>query len=135
MDSSKQSDLIKTALDGVRGLIDSNTITGSAIHTLNGTVIIPVSKVFVGLATGGVDFLDKKGISDKKNFGGGGGTGVTISPVAFLVIDRLGNVELLNINEEPKDLVTNIFELIENAPELVEKFKNLFFKKQEINEE
>ena len=106
MESSKQSDLIKTALEGVRGLIDANTVTGTPIHTEAGTIIIPVSKVFVGLATGGVDFLDKKGLSDKKNFGGGGGTGITVSPVGFLVIYKDGKVDLLNINAEPKDLIT-----------------------------
>lgn len=135
MESSKQSDLIKNALEGVRSLIDANTVTGTPIHTEGGTTIIPISKVFVGLATGGVDFLDKKGLSDKKNFGGGGGTGITISPVGFLVIDSVGKVNLLNVNAEPKDLVTNIFDFIESTPELIEKFKNLFFKKQENNEE
>ncbi len=128
---SKQSDLIKTALEGVRGLIDANTVTGTPIHTEAGTIIIPVSKVFVGLATGGVDFLDKKGLSDKKNFGGGGGTGVTVSPVGFLVIDKDGKVNLLNINAEPKDLVTNIFDFIESTPELIERFKKIFFKNEE----
>ena len=128
---SKQSDLIKTALEGVRGLIDANTVTGTPIHTSTGTIIIPVSKVFVGLATGGVDFLDKKGLSDKKNFGGGGGTGVTVSPVGFLVISNDGNVDLLNINAEPKDLITNIFDFIEGTPELIEKFKKIIFKNEE----
>lgn len=132
---SKQSDLIKTALEGVRGLIDANTVTGTPIYTESGTIIIPVSKVFVGLATGGVDFLDKKGLSDKKNFGGGGGTGVTVSPVGFLVINKDGKVDLLNINAEPKDLITNIFDFIEGTPELIERFKKLFFKNEEKIEE
>jgi sporulation protein YtfJ len=132
---SKQSDLIKTALEGVRGLIDANTVTGTPIHTEAGTIIIPVSKVFVGLATGGIDFLDKKGLSDKKNFGGGGGTGVTVSPVGFLVIDKDGKVNLLNINAEPKDLISNIFDFIEGTPELIERFKKIFFKNEEKIEE
>lgn len=135
MESSKQSDLIKTALEGVRGLIDANTVTGTPIHTEAGTIIIPVSKVFVGLATGGVDFLDKKGLSDKKNFGGGGGTGITVSPVGFLVIYKDGKVDLLNINAEPKDLITNIFDFIEGTPELIERFKRILFKKEENIEE
>ena len=135
MESSKQSDLIKTALEGVRGLIDANTVTGTPIHTEAGTIIITVSKVFVGLATGGVDFLDQKGLSDKKNFGGGGGTGITVSPVGFLVIYKDGKVDLLNINAEPKDLITNIFDFIEGTPELIERFKRILFKKEENIEE
>ena len=129
MESSKQSDLIKSTLDGVKGLADANIVTGSPVHT-NGTIIIPISKVFVGLASGGVDFLDKKGLSDKKNFGGGGGTGVTVSPVGFLIIDKNGRVELLNINAEPQDIVGHIFDFIEDAPEFIERFKKLFFKSE-----
>ena len=123
---SIHSDLIQTALDSVKSIIDANTVTGTPIETNNGTVIIPVSKVMIGLASGGVDFFDKKSNSDKKNFGGGGGTGVTVSPVGFLVVEKSGRVNLLNLNAEPKDLVGHIFDLIQNTPELIERFKALF---------
>ena len=131
---TKQSDLIKSALESVKSVIDANTVTGTPIHTESGTVIIPVSKVFIGLATGGVDFFDKKGVSDKTGFGGGGGTGVTLSPVGFLVVEPSGKVELLNINAEPKDLVAHIFDFIQGSPELIKKFKNMFSSKKETEE-
>lgn len=129
MEQSKQSEIIRTALENVRSMVDSNTVTGTPINLENGTIIIPISKVFVGLATGGVDYFGKKSTTDK-NFGGGGGTGVTVSPVGFLVIDKLGKVDLLNINQEnqPKDTVSYVLDFIENSPELIERFKQLFSK-------
>ena len=125
MEQTKQSEIIKAALDNVRSMVDSNTVTGTPITTNNGTVIIPISKVFVGIATGGVDYFGKKNVQ-VQNFGGGGGTGVTVSPVGFLVVDPNGKVDLLNVNYEPKDPLSQIVGLIENSPELIEKFKNLF---------
>ena len=125
MEQSKQSEIIRAALDNVRSMVDANTVTGTPITTDSGTVIIPISKVFVGIATGGVDYFGKRTTSTK-NFGGGGGTGVTVSPVGFLVIEPSGKVDLLNINYEPKDPLSQIVGLIESSPELIEKFKNLF---------
>ena len=125
MEQSKQSEIIKAALENVKGMIDSNTVTGNPITTDNGTVILPISKVDVGIATGGVDYFGKKSLQ-KQNFGGGGGTGVTVSPVGFLVVTPDGKVDLLNLNYTPSDPISQVIGLIENAPELIEKFKNLF---------
>lgn len=125
MEQSKQSEIIRAALDNVRSMIDANTVTGTPITTNNGTVIIPISKVFVGIATGGIDYFGKQN-NETQNFGGGGGTGVTVSPIGFLVVSENGKVDLLNINYEPKDTLSQIVGFIENSPELIEKFKNLF---------
>lgn len=130
MEQSKQSELIRTALENVKSMIDANTVTGTPITTESGTMIIPISKVFVGIASGGIDYFGKKSISEK-NFGGGGGTGVTVSPIGFLVVDAKGKVELINIDTPAKDPVSKIVEFVENSPELIEKFKNLFAKKEE----
>lgn len=129
MEETKQSEIIKSALQNVKSMVDANTVTGTPITTDSGTVIIPVSKVYVGIATGGVDYFGKRS-NQKQNFGGGGGTGVTVSPVGFLVIDPKGKVDLLNLNYEPSDPVSQIIGLIENTPELIEKYKALFSSKK-----
>lgn len=134
MEKTSQSDIIKTALENVKSMVDANTVTGTPIETAGGTVIIPISKIFVGLATGGIDYFGKKA-PDNKNFGGGGGTGVTVAPVGFLVVDAKGRVELLNINTESRDPVSQIIGLIESSPEIIEKFKNLFSKKDKNDTE
>ena len=130
---TKQSEIIKAALENVRSMVDANTVTGTPITTDSGTVIIPVSKVFIGLATGGVDYFGKKSVS-AQNFGGGGGTGVTVSPVGFLVIEPNGKVDLLNLNYEPKDPISQVLSFIEGSPDLIEKFKELFASKKDDSE-
>ena len=134
MEQSKQSELIRTALENVKSMIDANTVTGTPITTESGTMIIPISKVYVGIASGGVDYFGKKSVSEK-NFGGGGGTGVTVSPIGFLVVDAKGKLELLNLDAPTKDPVSKVVEFVENSPELIEKFKNLFSKKEKNTEE
>jgi sporulation protein YtfJ len=130
---TKQSEIIKAALENVKSMVDANTVTGTPITTDSGTVIIPISKVFVGLATGGVDYFGKKSVSTQ-NFGGGGGTGVTVSPVGFLVIEPNGKVDLLNLNYEPKDPISQILNFIEGSPDLIEKIKGLFGSKKDKSE-
>jgi sporulation protein YtfJ len=141
MSENKLNDIIQTSLDSIRSMVDSNTVIGSPITTANGTLVIPVSKVFVGFASGGVDYLGKNTQSTShtvNNFGGGGGTGLTVSPVAFLVVSPHGDVQLLNVNEptsDKSDPVSQIIGLLDRSPELIEKLKAVFAKKSDTTEE
>ncbi len=111
MSDNKMSEIIRASVEGLKSSFDANTIIGEAITTANGTVVIPVSKLSVGFATGGIDYLGKKAApTGNNNFGGGGGSGLSVNPVAFLVISPAGTVELLNVNEskEPADAVSQI---------------------------
>lgn len=131
MSENKMSEIIRASVEGLKSSFDANTIIGEAITTANGTVVIPVSKLSVGFATGGIDYLGKKAPAvASNNFGGGGGSGLSVVPVAFLIISPTGNVELLNINDakEPADPVSQIINAIERSPELIEKFKEVFSK-------
>ena len=85
--------ILASTIEKIRDLVDTSTIIGEAIYAEGGTTIIPVSKVTYGFASGGADFPSK---SNKELFGGGGGAGVTITPVAFLVINN-GDVTLKHI--------------------------------------
>ncbi len=86
--------LVKTAIEKIKEMIDVETIIGKPITAPNGTVIIPVSKVSVGFASGGSDLPTKQA---KDLFGGGTGGGITISPLAFITILPDGNVKLLQM--------------------------------------
>ena len=85
--------ILSSTIEKIRDLVDTSTIIGEAIYAEGGITIIPVSKVTYGFASGGADFPSK---SSKELFGGGGGAGVTITPVAFLVIND-GEVTLKHI--------------------------------------
>ena len=136
MSENKLNDIIQTSLDNIKSMVDSNTVIGSPITTANGTLVIPVSKVFVGFASGGIDYRDKNAgeKAAAKNFGGGGGTGLTVSPVGFLVVSPNGSVELLNVNEptkEKQDPISQIVGLLERSPDLIERLQAVFSKKPE----
>ena len=139
-ETSKLNDVIRTSLENVRSMVDADTIVGTPITTANGTTIIPVSKVFFGFASGGIDYTGKKEApspSAKQNFGGGGGSGLTVTPVAFLVISPEGSVEITNIHAPaaPQDAVSQVISLIEKSPELIAKLKKLFAKSDDKAEE
>ena len=129
MGESKIGDIIKASVENIKSTFDANTVIGEAITTANGTVVIPVSKLNVGFVSGGIDYTNKN-TAPKGNFGGGGGTGVSVTPVAFLIISPEGKVDLLNVNDEPRymDPVSQIIGAIERSPELIEKFKAVFSK-------
>lgn len=129
IDQTKQSEIIRTSLENIKSILDSNTVLGAPIETEGGT-IIPVSEVKVGLATGGIDYFGKRTLNDK-NFGGGGGTGVTLTPLGFLVIDKFGKISLLSFSSAEKSFSSQIFDFIENSPELIRKFKALLEIKRE----
>ena len=82
-------------MEKIREMIDVNTIIGDPITTPDGTVIIPVSKVSFGFGSGGSDFPNKR---DRDLFGGGAGAGISIQPLAFLVVFQ-GDVKLLQMSD------------------------------------
>ena len=119
------------ALESISKTAGANTVIGESISTSNGTTVIPVSRLALGYASGGVDGTDKEPQKGSDKFIGGGGTGVTVSPVAFLIVSPEGNVELLNINQptqQANDPVSSIIGAIERSPELIEKFRDVFSK-------
>lgn len=120
-ESTKLEALVKSAMEKVRELSEAETIIGKQIVTADGTTIIPVSKVSFGLASGGTDIG-----SDKKGFGGGSGAGVTISPMAFIVV-RNGETKLLQMT------TTTSYQnaVVNTVPEVVDKIIDFIDKKTE----
>lgn len=114
--------ILSTTIEKVRELVDTKTIIGEAIYAEGGITIIPVSKVTYGFASGGADFPSK---NEKELFGGGGGAGVTITPVAFLVIND-GEVTLKHITayDNAAERVVNLVpEMFDKVTGLVKKTK------------
>ena len=117
-DKSSAAGILESTIEKVKDLVNVSTIIGEPINVDGGVTIIPVSKVTYGFASGGSDFPSK---SNKDIFGGGGGAGVTILPVAFLVIDAYGNVDVKHITafdnaaERIVGLVPEMFDKVSNA--------------------
>ena len=114
--------ILSTTIEKIRDLVDTKTIIGEAIYAEGGITIIPVSKVTYGFASGGADFPSKNA---NELFGGGGGAGVTITPVAFLVISD-GEVTLKHITayDNAAERVVNLVpEMFDKVTGLVKKTK------------
>ena len=128
--------LMKTAMNSIQGMIDVNTIIGEPIETSNNMVIIPISKVCFAFAAGGSEFsgetIDEYKKKDKEEevqyrlpFGGGSGAGVTINPVAFLVVNQDG-VKLMPISH-----ISTVDKLMDYVPDIIEKANKIVNKKME----
>ena len=123
MKEQSASGILATAIDRIKEMVDCQTIVGDAIDAGEGIRIIPISKVTYGFASGGTDFPTK---SSKELFGGGCGAGVTISPVAFLVI-KDGEVSVKYISEGPENqaerIISMVPDVVNKVTDVVSKFK------------
>ena len=116
--------IMDTTMDKLKAMVDADTITGTPI-VVGDLTLIPVSRVSFGLATGGSDFPSK---TQNQLFGGGGGAGVTIAPVAFIAIQN-GNAKMMPVYND----LTTVEKAITMAPEIIDKAKELFPKKDSLN--
>ena len=114
--------IMDTTMDKLRAMVDADTIIGTPL-TVGEITLLPVSKVCFGLATGGSDFPSN---NQAQLFGGGGGAGVTITPIAFIAVCGQ-NVRMMPIYNE----LGTIDKAINMAPELLDKVKDLFSKDKE----
>ncbi|SFK92648.1 sporulation protein YtfJ [Paenibacillus sp. 1_12] len=127
--------LMKTAMENIKEMVDVNTIVGDPVETPDGSVIMPISKVGFGFAAGGSEFgaedpatggSSGTGRHDGANaqvslpFGGGSGGGVSITPIAFLVVGKQG------VKIVPLDNQTHLLErLIDAAPSVVDRIQSM----------
>ena len=131
--NSNIADTIRQALAEVRSMADSQTIIGEPI-VVGETTLIPVSKVSIGVGLGGGTYG-----KDNGNNAGAGGTGLTVSPVAFIVISKNGTPTLLNVGSEfasPKisGTVNEIDKALDDVPEIIAKVKGIFKKDKQETE-
>ena len=116
------NDMMRSAMDKVRAMVDTNTIVGQPITTPDGVTLIPISKVSFGFGSGGGDY----GKPAKDGFGGGAAAGVKIDPVAFLVI-KDGTTRVLPVAVHPE---TTLDRIVDMAPDVMDKMEKFFDKKQ-----
>ena len=114
---------LRVTMDEIRSMVDANTIVGKPIECGNGTTVIPISKVSFGFASGGSDLPTKVA---KDMFGGGGGAGVTVTPIALLVV-MPNDVKLLqlSVNASTPTAIVNM------VPDVMDKVTGFLAGRQE----
>ncbi len=136
--------LMTTAMESIKDMVDVNTIVGDAVQAPDGTVIIPISKVAFGFAAGGGEYNSKCMVNTptddedsegseqsmgKFPFVGGSGAGVSINPVAFMVVGQ-GQIKLLPIN-----MNSSLDKMLDMIPDLIEKANESIKKKIKVAKE
>lgn len=121
------SELMRSTIEKIHELVDTNVIVGQPITTPDGVTLIPISRVNFGFGSGGGDY----GKGPKENFGGGGGAGVRIDPVAFLII-KDGTTRVLPVAVPP---VSTVDRIVDMAPDLMDKVEKFLDKKKAEKEQ
>lgn len=138
--------LMTTAMQSIKEMVDVNTIVGDAVQAPDGTVIIPISKVTFGFAAGGGEYnytVNVEGEDDDSDkgegkeqtggaefpFAGGSGAGVSICPVAFMVVGN-GQIKLLPVN-----INSTVDKLLDLVPDVICKIENMLRKKVTVKKE
>ena len=118
---SNLNDLISNAIEKVKTIVDSSTIVGETLSTDDGTKIIPISKVAVGFVVGGGEYADlsARRVANHFPMSGGSSGGVSVTPVGFLVIERNGGVQYVNV--ENKSLYQTVLNMFNSLLEKMEK--------------
>ncbi len=135
--------LMKTAMESIKEMVDVNTIVGDAVQSPDGTVIIPISKVAFGFAAGGGEYsyyADEGGTErnsdeddvetgngDKYPFAGGSGAGVSINPVAFMIVGN-DQIKLLPVN-----INSTVDKLLDLVPDMLCRIESLCKKKISVS--
>ena len=120
MNEKSIQSVIQTSVEKIKEMVDSETIIGTPITVAEDAIVIPVSKVSFGFASGGSDLPSKL---DKELFGGGAGAGASIQPVAFITYSK-GEFALLKIDPNDSSLLGKL-------PEAIEKITAMFKKKKD----
>lgn len=124
MTNQPLGNMMETAMDKIRSMVETNTVIGAPITTPEGMTSIPVSRVTFGFASGGSDTTAS---SAKPCVWGGSGAGVKVEPIGFLMV-RDGNARLVSIqspactaSDRMLDILPDVLDRMESY---VEKFKS-----------
>ena len=119
--------LMDVTLQRIHEMADGNSVIGDPIQVANGTVVLPVSRISYGFATGGSDVGSK---ATRDMFGGGSGAGVSVVPVGFLVVRPDGDVRLLQVNGAP-GVADRVLEML---PDVLNKITDMVNDKKAVKD-
>lgn len=119
------SEVMEATMGKIREMVDSNAIVGEPITTPDGVTLIPVSRVSFGFGSGGGTYGQTS-----ERFGGGGGAGVKIDPVAFLIV-KDGMTRIMPV---AVPAVATVDRVLEMAPQLFDRVESFVAKRKEEKE-
>ena len=109
--------MLENTIAKIREMVDVNSVIGEPITTADGITIIPISKVSVGFAGGGSDYVSRNVNKQENPFGGGAGGGVKVTPIAFLIVKE-GSVRMLPVAAPAN---TTADRIVEQVPDVLDK--------------
>lgn len=115
--SHKLPGMLENTISKMKEMVDVNSVIGEPITTVDGVTIIPISKITVGFAGGGTDYVSKNVNKQDNPFGGGVGAGMNVVPIAFLIIKE-GNVRMLPVAIPANTTAERVVEMV---PEVLDK--------------
>ena len=126
--SQNLPNMLENTIAKIREMVDVNSVVGTPITTPEGVTIIPVSKVSVGFGGGGSDYVSKNANKQENPFGGGAGGGVSVTPIAFLIVKE-GNVRMLPVATPANTTADRLVEMIPDTLDKVSAFIDSHSKK------
>ena len=111
------TNVMNDAMNKIKELVDTNTVVGKPIMTPDDTMLIPLSRVSFGFASGGTEYP----LKDKSGVGAGSGAGVKVEPIGFLVIQN-GSVRLMNVTPPASGTVDRIIDMAPQVMDRIDQF-------------
>ncbi len=128
--SNSLPNMLENTIAKIREMVDVNSVVGTPITTPDGVTIIPISKVSVGFAGGGSDFVSKNVNKQENPFGGGAGGGVKVVPIAFLIV-KDGTVRMLPVAAPASTTADRVVEMVPDVLDKVAAFIDSHTKKEQ----
>ena len=119
---SDMNEIIKSTLDSIKAFANVESVIGNVISTPSGLTVIPISKITVGYIGAGADYGQKK-LTQAQSFGCGSGTGISVTPIAFLTVTPDSAVNLISLDGD-KTNIDKISLLLDRSPEIIERIKS-----------
>ena len=119
--SKNLPNMLENTIAQIREMVDVNSVIGTPITTADGVTIIPVSKVSAGFGGGGSDYVSKNANKQENPFGGGAGGGVTVTPIAFLIV-KDGSVRMLPVAAPANTTADRLVEMIPDTLDKISDF-------------
>ena len=128
--SNSLPNMLENTIAKIREMVDVNSVVGTPITTPDGVTIIPISKVSVGFAGGGSDFVSKNVNKQENPFGGGAGGGVKVVPIAFLIV-KDGTVRMLPVAAPASTTADRVVEMVPDVLDKVAAFIDSHTRKEQ----